>query len=259
MKKPLIEKRRRERINKSLDQLRDLLLTNMTRTGVTQTSKLDKADILELTVSYVKHVHFEAAEVTMTTRRRYKSGYLSCAREALKCVDKSLNVNQMVKSDLEQFLTVRCDRLCETETKDNSNKPTCPDPPVMEPITVQIPTAPFPNANSQRVLNTFRHVYPEQTNMLTFANNNSNITLDNVFGISSKAKYFATDMSDNHTDHASSRNSCYDLNDNHRITSNANSVQFTTHVLEYSRNDVPHSLNLSAADSSFSGDVWRPW
>ena len=34
MKKPLIEKRRRERINKSLAQLRDLLLDNMKRTGV---------------------------------------------------------------------------------------------------------------------------------------------------------------------------------------------------------------------------------
>ena len=260
MKKPLIEKRRRERINKSLDQLRDLLLTNMTRTGVTQTSKLDKADILELTVSYVKLVHFEAAEGTMATRRRYKSGYLSCAREALKCVDKSLNVNQMVKSNLEQFLTVRCDRLCETETKDNLNKPTCPDQPVMEPITVQIPTASFPNASIQRqsVLNTSRHVYPEQTNMLTFADNR-NTNLNNTFGIGSKVKYLAKDMSYNHMNHASSRNSCYDLNDNIRITSNTNSVQFTTDILEYSGNDISHSLNLSAADSSFNGDVWRPW
>lgn len=261
MKKPLIEKRRRDRINKSLDQLRDLLLTNMTRTGMTQTSKLDKADILELAVSYFKLVHFEAAEVTMATRRRYKSGYLSCAREAMKCMDNSLNVNQMVKSNLEHFFTIQCDRLCETETKDNSSKPTCTDQPVIELITVQIPTDSFPNASTLRqcVLNTPRHVYPEQTNMLTFADSCSYTNLDSTFGIGSEVKCFKTDMSDNRMNHASSGNSCYDLNDNLRITSTTNSLQFTTDVLEYSGNDVAHSLNMSAADSSFNGDVWRPW
>ena len=228
---------------------------------MTQTSKLDKADILELTVSYVKLIHFEEAEVTMARRRQYNSGYLSCAREALKCVDKSLNVNQTVKSNLEQFLTTRCDRLCEAETKDNSDKLACPDQPTMEPITVQIPTTSFQSASNQcqRVLNTSRHAHPEQTNMLSIADNSSNTALDNAFRIGNKVKHFAPDMTGNHVNHASSGDSSYVLNDNLRINNKMNSEQFTRDLLDYSGNDIAHSLNLSAADSSFNSDVWRPW
>ena len=228
---------------------------------MTQTSKLDKADILELTVSYVKLAHFEEAEVTMATRRQYKSGYLSCAREALKCVDKSLNVNQTVKSNVEQFLTLRCDRLCETDTKDNANKLACPDQPVMGPITVQIPTVSFPSESKQcqRILTTSRYTQPEQMNMRIFADKNSNTILDKASRIGKTVKHFAPDMSDYPVDQATSENSSFVLNNNLRINNKVNSEQFTRDLLDYSGNDIAHSLNLSAADSSFNSDVWRPW
>ena len=55
--KPLTEKRRRARINYSLSNLKALILDSSSRN-----SKLEKADILELTVRYFqRHRNFEVA------------------------------------------------------------------------------------------------------------------------------------------------------------------------------------------------------
>ena len=50
--KPLMEKRRRERINKSLTELKNILLEALKR-DQSSCSKLEKADILEMTVKYL--------------------------------------------------------------------------------------------------------------------------------------------------------------------------------------------------------------
>ncbi|XP_076866784.1 hairy-related 1 [Brachyhypopomus gauderio] len=51
--KPVIEKKRRDRINQRLDELRTLLLDN-TLDSRLQNPKLEKAEILELTVDYIR-------------------------------------------------------------------------------------------------------------------------------------------------------------------------------------------------------------
>jgi len=51
--KPLLERKRRARINKCLDELKDLMTTALQEQGE-NVSKLEKADILELTV---RHLH----------------------------------------------------------------------------------------------------------------------------------------------------------------------------------------------------------
>ncbi|XP_065426300.1 transcription factor HES-7-like [Chrysemys picta bellii] len=53
MLKPLAEKRRRERINRSLEELRVLLL-DRTRHQTLQSRKVEKAEILELAVRYLR-------------------------------------------------------------------------------------------------------------------------------------------------------------------------------------------------------------
>ena len=108
---------------------------------------MDKADILELTVSYLKLTKFEEAEVSMATKRQYKSGYLSCARTALKFMEESTTVNHVVKTNLENHLTNQCDVTGTTEYNRHLNIPytsTCTRvQPVREPIQIQIPTASF--------------------------------------------------------------------------------------------------------------------
>ncbi|XP_017145206.1 enhancer of split mdelta protein [Drosophila miranda] len=51
--KPLLERKRRARMNLYLDELKDLIVDTMDAQG-DQVSKLEKADILELTVNYLK-------------------------------------------------------------------------------------------------------------------------------------------------------------------------------------------------------------
>lgn len=84
--KPLLERKRRARINKCLDELKDIMTAALQSQGE-NVSKLEKADILELTV---RHLHkMQQARRLMTTSRnpleeihRFQAGYSSCAQEA---------------------------------------------------------------------------------------------------------------------------------------------------------------------------------
>ncbi|XP_031623319.1 uncharacterized protein LOC116340794 [Contarinia nasturtii] len=85
--KPLMEKRRRARINQSLAILKALILestkANNSKTGDVHQpkhTKLEKADILELTVRHFqkhRHIDNEATD-------KYKAGYADCAREVAR-------------------------------------------------------------------------------------------------------------------------------------------------------------------------------
>lgn len=57
-RKPLMEKKRRARINNSLESLKEILLKNTVAiTQGTRPTKLEKADILEMTVRYLRILH----------------------------------------------------------------------------------------------------------------------------------------------------------------------------------------------------------
>ncbi|XP_055685339.1 transcription factor HES-4-B-like [Lutzomyia longipalpis] len=59
IRKPLMEKKRRARINDSLDILKEIIIRNagLFPTHYSRPTKLEKADILELTVQYVRLLH----------------------------------------------------------------------------------------------------------------------------------------------------------------------------------------------------------
>ncbi|XP_041925411.1 transcription factor HES-4 [Alosa alosa] len=76
--KPLMERRRRARINACLAQLHVLLA----RARITQTcrrSRLEKADILEMTVRHLKSITSQNTDATLWSR--FYSGYTDCTRE----------------------------------------------------------------------------------------------------------------------------------------------------------------------------------
>ncbi|XP_060517584.1 transcription factor HES-4-like [Cylas formicarius] len=80
--KPLMEKRRRARINQSLAALKTLILDSA-KADNTKHSKLEKADILELTVRHFqRHRSLDAAGVN-----RYKAGYADCVREVQRYLE----------------------------------------------------------------------------------------------------------------------------------------------------------------------------
>lgn len=81
--KPLMEKRRRARINESLTQLKTLIL-EATNKDTSRHSKLEKADILEMTVKYLKNLqrhHIVASQDNEVNATRYRMGYSECISE----------------------------------------------------------------------------------------------------------------------------------------------------------------------------------
>ncbi|CAM4521148.1 unnamed protein product [Leuciscus chuanchicus] len=110
LRKPLIEKRRRERINSSLEQLKGIMVDayNLDQ------SKLEKADVLEITVQHMENLQrghgpggSHSPGTGFESRQRYGSGYIQCMHEVhnllLSCpgMDKTLGarlLNHLLKS-----------------------------------------------------------------------------------------------------------------------------------------------------------------
>ncbi|XP_004485256.2 transcription factor HES-5 [Dasypus novemcinctus] len=81
LRKPVVEKMRRDRINSSIEQLKLLLEQEFARHQ--PNSKLEKADILEMAVSYLKHSKAFAA-APKSLHRDYSEGYSWCLQEAVQ-------------------------------------------------------------------------------------------------------------------------------------------------------------------------------
>ena len=81
--KPLLERKRRARINKCLDELKDIMVVALQSEGESIT-KLEKADVLELTVRHMQKLKdHDALNLTpqATYAGKFKAGYTHCAQE----------------------------------------------------------------------------------------------------------------------------------------------------------------------------------
>ena len=84
--KPLLERKRRARINKCLDNLKDIMVNTLQAEGESIT-KLEKADVLELTVKHLKKLKQQNAlglTPQATYAGRFRAGYSQCAQEVSK-------------------------------------------------------------------------------------------------------------------------------------------------------------------------------
>ncbi|KAI4483753.1 PREDICTED: protein hairy [Polistes canadensis] len=82
--KPIMEKRRRARINSCLNELKTLILDAMKKDPARH-SKLEKADILEMTVKHMEAMHRQqvalAAATDPNVLNKFRAGYTECAGE----------------------------------------------------------------------------------------------------------------------------------------------------------------------------------
>merc|ERR1712224_726426 len=80
--KPLIERKRRARINARLDELKDLMVYALQTEGES-ISKLEKADVLELTVKHLRKLKRQQmlAVNPSLDMDRFRAGYTQCATE----------------------------------------------------------------------------------------------------------------------------------------------------------------------------------
>ena len=78
--KPLLERKRRARINKCLDELKEIMTVALQAEGE-NVSKLEKADILELTVRHL-HKLSQSRRLMVRNPMEFQAGYSSCAKDA---------------------------------------------------------------------------------------------------------------------------------------------------------------------------------
>ena len=81
--KPMLERKRRARINKYLDELKDLMVNALANEGENVT-KLEKADVLELTVRHLRKLkqnHLLGVLNPNVLHERYMAGFTHCASQ----------------------------------------------------------------------------------------------------------------------------------------------------------------------------------
>ena len=106
--KPLLERKRRARINRCLDDLKDIMVAALQSEGESIT-KLEKADVLELTVRHLRKLKQQNAlglTPQATYAGRFKAGYAHCAQEVSKFVSH-LNNSEDTKMALDVNVSTR--------------------------------------------------------------------------------------------------------------------------------------------------------
>ncbi|XP_076598282.1 transcription factor HES-2-like [Chaetodon auriga] len=113
--KPLMEKRRRARINDSLNHLKNLILP-LTGRDTTRYSKLEKADILEMTVTFLSDIPPINAKNSTDS---YKEGYKACLQRVSALLPKTSldadacrRVNEFVQQSASATVTPTCLNCC---------------------------------------------------------------------------------------------------------------------------------------------------
>uniref|UniRef100_A0A8C4RCC7 Uncharacterized protein n=2 Tax=Eptatretus burgeri TaxID=7764 RepID=A0A8C4RCC7_EPTBU len=100
--KPIMEKRRRARINDSLNQLKALMLDALKK-DTSGHSKLEKADILEMTVKHLQSIQCTHINPTLSEPANighYRAGYSACAAEVGRFVANCEEVALPVRTRL---------------------------------------------------------------------------------------------------------------------------------------------------------------
>ncbi|XP_037952706.1 protein deadpan-like [Teleopsis dalmanni] len=105
--KPIMEKRRRARINHCLNELKSLILEAMKKDPARHT-KLEKADILEMTVKHLQSVQRQqlnmAIQTDPTVIHKFKTGFVECAEEVNRYISQLDGVDVGVRQRLSNHL-----------------------------------------------------------------------------------------------------------------------------------------------------------
>ncbi|XP_061115032.1 transcription factor HES-2.1 [Conger conger] len=114
--KPLMEKKRRARINESLDHLKTLILPLIGKDN-SRYSKFEKADILEMTVRFLRDI---STAPVKSSSDSYKEGYKACLQRVSTLLPKTnlldkdtcLRVDQYIQQAMSAADTPACHNCC---------------------------------------------------------------------------------------------------------------------------------------------------
>ncbi|XP_055906111.1 enhancer of split m7 protein [Eupeodes corollae] len=107
--KPMLERKRRARINKCLDELKDLIAECMQQSGDSNV-KLEKADILELTVQHLRKIK-NSKTTHKPTSDNFRTGYIQAVNEVSRCLASLPQVDVTLGTNLMTHLGVRLNQL----------------------------------------------------------------------------------------------------------------------------------------------------
>lgn len=131
--KPMLERKRRARINKCLDELKDLMVATLESEGE-HVTRLEKADILELTVAHLQKLKQQrklagGVITSLSPAEGFRSGYIHAVNEVSRSLSELPGVNVTFGTQLMTHLGQRLNQLQPT---------TKPPVPVTSPLSVQI-------------------------------------------------------------------------------------------------------------------------
>ncbi|CAC5385103.1 HES1 [Mytilus coruscus] len=138
--KPLIEKRRRERINECLNQLQTLIAQlDKDKYKVGRPAKLEKADILEMTVEFVKKTktslqggHKDDAD---TQQQSYLAGYRKCMDE-IQNFCRENNIPSELKTSLQSQIDFKISQMKTEHAIDLTTKSETKDSKIAEQMHI---------------------------------------------------------------------------------------------------------------------------
>ncbi|XP_032719940.1 transcription factor HES-2 [Lontra canadensis] len=138
--KPLLEKRRRARINASLRQLKGLILPLLGRES-SRSSKLEKADILEMTVRFLQELPASScAAAAPTPPDSYGEGYRACLARLARLLPAWRVLEPAVSARLLEHLRRRAAGT--TPDGGRAGISCCPPAPSPPPAPAPAPPAP---------------------------------------------------------------------------------------------------------------------
>lgn len=116
--KPLLERKRRARINKCLDDLKELIAESLQQQNNDINVKLEKADILELAVKHIRSVRNQNRTTPILDQTpaanvygSFRSGYIHAANEVSRCLAFSPNVDVALGTKLMTHLGLRLNEI----------------------------------------------------------------------------------------------------------------------------------------------------
>ncbi|CAL4093038.1 unnamed protein product [Meganyctiphanes norvegica] len=138
--KPLLERKRRARINACLDELKDLMVGALQSEGES-IAKLEKADVLELTVRHLRKLQQHqslAIPAQNQSQQKFMSGYTLCAKEVTRFISSSPDIDFQVSQNLLSHLGNRINTFdSPAQATTTTTVPAAPAP--TRPITVSVP------------------------------------------------------------------------------------------------------------------------
>ncbi|XP_072442295.1 hairy-related 9 isoform X1 [Chiloscyllium punctatum] len=141
--KPIMEKRRRARINESLSQLKTLILDALKKDS-SRHSKLEKADILEMTVKHLRNLQrvqmTAALTADPTVLGKYRAGFNECMNEVTRFLSTCEGVNTDVRTRLLSHLSSCLGHMVAMNySQAPANVASVPGAHLNQPLHVQLP------------------------------------------------------------------------------------------------------------------------